>query len=380
MERFVEIFNNSMELICLGLYEKLQNKSEVGDYKYSPLLKKALDKFSVLNLTYSLFDNDLQPILPTNETALITTFNFPIIDLINKLPEDYVDVLSKTEWYCDDTYISMGSNNCYYCSPELFDKLNNDRVYRKASNSLYKELELESQKFINLLFDKNQEEYCEIRAFLQQREHAYISSTMFLEEDAIRNFRNKYKDIFKEAYEKLSYSDALIKICPHCGLILRELDDGTMYCVSERCSRISKGFTKYDELKINIHEIWVLRENVARFIYYPGILEQLIKKELETLGITPTLWPEKDTWDFEFEINGEKWVVDAKDVKNPKTIQKDIMMKENNGIEYDKVIYVVPSDRNKNYLEIIRRKIKDRKKVSCITLPDFKRLLSEVVQ
>lgn len=155
MEKIVEIFNNSMELACLGLYEKQQNKSENGEHKYSPLLKKALDKFSLLNLTYSLFTEDGEPILPSDETALITTFNFPIKNLIDKLPEECSALLRNTDWYWEEAYINLGRENYYYCTSELLDKLNYDRIFRKASKSYYKELELESQKFIDLLFDKS---------------------------------------------------------------------------------------------------------------------------------------------------------------------------------------------------------------------------------
>lgn len=377
MKKFVSIFNNAMELACLGLYEKLQNKSDRGEYRFSHLLKKALDKFALLYITFSLFDEYGKPLVPTDEAALIYTFNFPLNDFIDKLPEEYAEDLRKTEWYTEENYITVGSDNRYYCMPDLLDKLNNDRIYRKAVKSPYKELELTSQKFIELLFERSQEEYCEIRAFLEQRDHAFITSGKFIEDENLRNFRNKYPEIFKAAYEKLNYNRAILKTCPYCGLVLREKDNGMLYCVSDICAYKSKGFTKFGELQVNEEEIWVLRLNVARYIYYPGILEQRIKKLLEKNNIQPILWPDKDTWDFQFSVNGENWVVDGKDVKSPKAIQNDIKMKEEAGIHYDKVIYVVPSYRKKNYLEAVRRNIKNRKRVECLTLPEFERLLKE---
>lgn len=378
MEQFVKIFNNAMELSCLGLYEKVQHKSEQGGYKYSPLLKKALDKFSLLNITYSLFDEKGQPLLPSDEAALINTFNFSIKDLIDKLPEEYQEILNKTEWYSEENYINVGSDNCYYCTPDLLDKLNNDKIYRKASKSLYKELELESQKFINLLFDRTQEEYCEIRTFFEQKDHTFITNSMYMERDNIRNFKNKYTKIFDAAYEKLNYDVASLKICPHCGLVLREMSDGTLYCVSDICSQKSKGFTIYEEAKINEDKVWVLKLNVSRYIYYPGILEQEIKNILEKAKISPILWPDKDTWDFKFDFQNKTWVIDAKDVKNPRTIKEDIIMKQEEGIDYDKVVYVVPQNRKKSYLEAVRRVIKDRNKIQCVTSADFKKLIYEI--
>lgn len=380
MEKFVSIFNSAMELSCLGLYEKLQNKSDQGDYRYSPLLKKALDKFSLLHITYSLFDEEGAPLLPIDEAALVYTFNFSIKELIDKLPGEYAGELCKTEWYTEESYITVGNDNRYYCMPELLDILNNDRIYRKANNSPFKELELTSQKFIQLVFERSQEEYCEIRTFLEKKDYVFITGRMFIEDENIRSFRNKYPEIFKAAYEKLNYTNATLKVCPHCGLILKEMDDDILYCVSERCTYKSKGFTNYEEFQVNGEEIWVLRLNVARYIYYPGILEQQIKEILEKSNIYPILWPDKDAWDFQFELNGKTWVIDAKDVKDPRTIQEDIRTKEEEGIPYDRAIYVVPSHKNENYLEVITRMIKDRQKVECLTLPAFSRLINEEVK
>lgn len=380
MKRFVKIFNNAMELSCLGLYEKVQNVSKQESYKYSLLLKKSLDKFSLLNIAYLLFDKAGNPLLPTDEAALIKRFNHPIKNLIDKLPNEFKELLCNSEWYSEDNFINIGSDNCYYCTPDLLDKLNNDRLYRKANNSPYKELELESQKFIELLFERTQEEYCEIRSFLEQKEHAFITSSMFIENEYIREFRNKYPQIFEAAYEKLNYDNVHLKICHHCGLVLKEMSDGTLYCVSDRCSRKSKGFTIYKEEKINDDRIWVLRLNVSRYIYYPGLLEQDIKKALEKAGTLPVLWPDKDTWDFKFELDGKTCVIDAKDVKNPSAIQEDIKLKQKQGVPYDYVLYVVPSDRNKIYLQAVRRVIEDKEKIQCITFADFKRLINEKLE
>lgn len=378
MERFVEIFKNVMELSCLGLYQKLQYKSEQGEYRYSPILKKVLDKLVLLNINYSLFDEKGKLILPSDEATLINAFNFPLKDLIDRLPKEYQEALKNTEWYYEENYVNVGSDNCYYCTPDLLDKLNNDRVYRKANKSPYKELELQSQKFIELLFDRTQEEYCEIRSFLEQKDHAFITNSMFMEKDDIRSFKNKYTEIFAAAYEELNYDSLYLKLCLHCGLVLKEMNDGTLYCVADRCSKKSKGFTNYNEIRINKDRIWVLRLNVSRYIYYPGILEQNIKRLLEKGGISPVLWPDKDTWDFEFEFEGEKWVVDGKDVKNPRFIKNDIVMKQEQGIKYDRALYVVPSDRTKKYLNAVRRIIEDKKKIKCITFAEFKKLIDGI--
>ena len=88
------------------------------------------------------------------------------------------------------------------------------------------------------------------------------------------------------------------------------------------------------------------------------------------------MWPKKDTWDFEFEFNANKWAIDAKDVKNPMYIIKDIENKEKINDEYNKVIYIVPSDKRKEYLRVINNSIKNKQKFECITLAEFRRLFS----
>lgn len=377
MDGFERIFNEAMELSCLGLFEKSQMSSEKGEYKQSKLLKKALDKFSLLNITCQPADNKNESMFPSDETALIKTFNFPVMNLINKLPEELRSLLKDSEWQYYDNLVNTGTDNCYYCTEELNEKINDDSAYRKASNAPKKELEFQSQKFIRLLFLRTQEEYCEIRSFFEDKRHVYITNKMFLEDDSIKAFKDKYPEIFEAAYEKLSYGKTTLKLCKHCGLVLREMSDGSKYCVSERCSQKSDSFSRYDEAFIDDSGIWVLKMNVACYIYYPGVLEQAIRKVLDKVGITYDLWPDMDTYDFKFSYQGKIYVVDVKDIKNPRFIQQDIMDKQEKEIPYDKVIYVVPSDTVGTYLRAVNRVIKDRNKISCVKITEFKKILEE---
>lgn len=383
-EYFIKVFQSAMELCILGLYEKEEKKSNLiqkDEYVQSPLLKKALDKFSLLNYTYSLSDSEETLILPTNEVSLIETFNFPIKILIDRLPEKKRQKLVATDWYMDDAYVSIGSDRNYYCTPELLDKLN-ERIYRKAIKSSFKELELKSQKFIELLFERNKDEYVEIRNFFQQKEHAYITGSKFIESDVLLQFKKKYLDIFEAAYQKLMISNknetTILKVCDHCGLVLKEMQDEMLYCVSDRCAKKTKGFTKYKEIEVGSEELWVLRQNVARFIYYPGILEQHIKEFLIKENYNFKLWPDWDKWDFEITIDDQTWVVDAKDVKKPNALFQDILLRENEDLsQIHRVLYVVPSDRS-SYVDAVNRMIQNKEKIKCLTFPDFKKMMKEM--
>lgn len=378
---FTGIFQHAMELSILGLYEKEEMKSkhnQNNEYIQSPLLKKALDKFSLLNITFSLYDQHGAPIFPTDEASLIKTFNFPINDVIDRLPESKRQYLIATDWYMDDAYVSIGFNHEYYCTPELLDKLN-ERIYRKVKSSPYKELELQSQKFIELLFDREQREYEEIRNFFQQKESVYITGRMFIETEAFMQFKKDYPEIFVTAYRQLNIDHTILKICDHCGLVLKEMNDGMLYCVSDRCERKTNGFTRYQEMEVAMEEIWVLRQNVARYIYYPGLLEQRIKEFLIKEGLKYKIWPEKDAWDFKFIIGGQTWIVDAKDVKNPNVIKRDIWLKEENDdlSNFDKILYIVPHDR-KTYVDAVNHGVRYKEKIQCLTYPNFERMVKEM--
>lgn len=374
MRNLIDLFNDAMDLACLGIVEKKELLEREGSF-YSKLLKKSLDKFVLINFMYKSSKENNKDIFPQDETELFKMLSNDIYKVIDNMPEEIKEDLKGTDWYYEDALIHIGRNNSFYCTENLWDMINNTRKFRNVKNSKNKELELISYYFIERLFEKTQEEYCEIRNFLEQKNHCYITSTVYRKDDYIKEFKRKYEDIFEAAYEKINYKVGKIKICKHCGLVLRELEDGTLYCVSDRCAKKTKGFAKYDEVQIN-DEILVLRENVARYIYYPGLLEQKIKKELNKKGIKPVMWPKKDTWDFEFEFNANKWAIDAKDVKNPMYIIKDIENKEKINDEYNKVIYIVPSDKRKEYLRVINNSIKNKQKFECITLAEFRRLFS----
>lgn len=371
MENFVRIFNDAMELACLGLYEKKNIKYEERMFKFSPILKKSLDKFSLLNYMINSKYHIKEDFFPTNETQLIKAFNLDINELIDELPEEMKKEIEKTDWYMEEAFVGVGKDNCYYCTESLLDIINNDRAFRKASKARTKELELASQKFIYELFKREQDEYCEIRNFLEQKKYTFITNQMFLKDETIQNFKKKYPAIYDAAYESINF--AKIKICKHCGLVLRELSDGTLYCASERCSKKTNGFSDAPEIQIN-EEIIVLKENVARYIYYPGVLEQKIASILRKKKIDFIQWPNKDEWDFEFNYRGQIWKIDAKDVKNPNYIIKE---KKKEKSEYDKGIYVVPSDRKKIYLDRIRRSVDDSNKFKCMTVVEFKRMIEE---
>lgn len=369
MDRFYKIFNEAMELIILGLYEKKYIKNVDFNYDYSPLLKKGLDKISLLNLMY--FGN--QEIFPTNEYDLIQSMSKPLSNLIDKLPDEYKKIIkSKEDWYLDGNFISTSVEGKYYIEEDLNDLIFGSRKFRKSIKYLKNaEFELQSQKFFELMMQKSQNEYVEIRNFLEQRDHTYLTNSMMLQSDEIMNFKLKYDDIMNLAYEEVNYLEKDIKLCPYCNLVLREKDNGDLYCISDKCSKKTKGFIDVKPLILN-ENIFVLKHSVAYSIYYFGMLEQDIKNILDKNNIKYKLWPNFDEYDFELEFNNKKIAIDAKNVKKYKYIINDINQMSQIKNDYDLVLYVVPNDKPKYYLEAVNKSI-NNKKYRCITLSKLRK-------
>ena len=86
------------------------------------------------------------------------------------------------------------------------------------------------------------------------------------------------------AYEEVNYLEKDIKLCPYCNLVLRQKDNGDLYCISDKCSKKTKGFFDVKPLTLN-ENIFVLKHSVAYSIYYFGMLEQDIKKILDKNNI-----------------------------------------------------------------------------------------------
>ncbi len=329
------------------------------------MLKKGLDKFSLLNLVYFRGEN----ILPTNEHDLIRTFNKPIRELVNKLPDQYIELIkNKNDWNLDSEFISTTSKCNYYIEEDLNYLIFSNRKFKKAIEHVRNtEFELECQRFFDLMVSKTQEEYIEIRDFLEQRNHTYLTNSMLLENEEIMKFNKKYSDIIDLAYERIPYYDHGIKICPYCNLVLKEKEDGSLYCISKKCSRKTKGFLNVKNTRIS-GEVLALSHSVAYSIYYFGMLEQDIKLILNKNHIKYNLWPNFDTYDFEIYINKEKWALDAKDVKDYHYVIDDINEMSTEVNNYDRIFYVVPNDKDKGYyLDNINKNI-NHHKYKCITL------------
>lgn len=369
MDDFIKEFLLAFDLTLLGLYKKKQ-KSNGKTYVYCGVLKKALDKFSYLNEKYQLLDGNNEYILPFNENMLITTFEKPISYMLEKLPEKYHNVMQASRLYNLDALISTGNQYTYYLLPEAFEILER-REFFKAKDKYNTEFEYKGQKLYLEMINKGQTNYETIRSYLIQPENVYLLTDRFSQTEEQERFIKDFPDIFNMCYDKLPEGTKEIKICPCCGLVIRENQGKDLHCVSQYCTQHSKGWINARSIKID-GTVMALNDVVSHNIYYPGQLEMSIKTILTKKKIKYDLWTDMDEWDFKVTFeDGSEWLIDAKVVENPYWIESDIEKKAKKSYSAEKIIYVVPNRRSKKYLECIRKNIYNKDQIYCMKLNEL---------
>ncbi|MGH4120856.1 hypothetical protein [Clostridium sp.] len=367
MNNFIEDFSLAFDLTLLGLYKK-KNSDEEG--VYCALLKKALDKFSYLNEKYRLLGANDEYVFPFHENMLITTFEKPLSYMLDKLPQKFRQDIQSSRLYHLDALLTTGNNHTYHLLPEAFEILER-REFFKSKDKYNAELEYKGQKLYLEMINKGQLEYEEIRSFLTQQENAYIVVDRFSQTEEQQRFIKGFPDICYMAYNKLPESTKEIKVCPCCGLVIRENDGKDLRCVSQYCSQHSKGFINVKSVKID-SSVMILNEVVAHNIYYPGQLEMQIKTILNKKKLEYILWPNMDEWDFNIMFkDGSEWLIDAKVVENPYWIQADIEEKITENCSAEKIIYVVPNRRSQKYLQCVRKSIGSKNMIYCMKLNEL---------
>jgi hypothetical protein len=373
LNNFIEEFLLAFDLTILGLYKKKQrNNNET--YVYCGVLKKALDKFSYLNEKYQLLDENNEYVLPFHENMLITTFEKPLSYMIDKLPEKYYRIMKESRLYNLDSLITIGNKYTYYLLPEAFEILER-REFLKSKDKYNSEFEYKGQKLYLEMVKKGQIIYEIIRSYLIKPENVYLFTDRFSQTEEQERFIKEFPDIFNMCYDKLPEGTKEIKICSHCGMVIKENQGKDLHCVSSYCAQRNKGWINARSIKVD-GVVLVLNDVVAHNIYYPGQLEMSIKNILDEKKLKYNLWPNMDEWDFKvtFEDNSE-WFIDAKVVENPYWIESDIEQKVEKNYSAEKIIYVVPNRRSKKYLECIRRNIHNKDQIYCMKLNELESAL-----
>ena len=372
MEKFFEKFDKMVNYGFLGIYKRLVLSEENSKEKFVPALSKACAIGAFLNLKYKFYE-DNEPILPETEYQLFRMFEFPLRKLIDKLPEEYRNYIKTKHIYYLEAFISQLEEGKVVITEEGYEILQNSELY--ASKNMWDQMgEYNGQRIFREMIKEN---YVECRMFLERSQNTYIPENSVKQSDEQTKFIKLHSELFSMCYSK-NTRDRLYR-CKRCGMILKENKLNVFSCISKKCNE------KLDE-KIEIKMFgngWVMNDIVARYIYYPGQLEQKIKRLLDKGVKQKTvrqyqIWPGKreglfDTWDFEVIMNdGSSLLIDAKDVKNPRWIIWD----ERECKDGSEFFYVVPNDRKKSYLDQVNNHsncIKDHAR--CIRVRELKKMI-----
>ena len=261
MSDFLRDFSSAFDFTLMGLYKKKQLiYSEDG--VYCSTLKKGLDKFAYLNKMYNLLDKKGQFILPFHETMLIKTFSKPLSYMIEKLPDEYKSIMKDSSFYSISELITIGDNNTYYLLQEAFEILER-REFFKSKDKKYTEFEYKGQKLYLEMISNGQKDYESIRSFLINPKNTCIFANRFFQTEEQEKFIKQFPKVFSLAYDKLPEETKEVKICAHCGLVLKENRENQLHCVSKYCTQYSKGWLKFNSKKIN-ETAMVLNEIAAQ--------------------------------------------------------------------------------------------------------------------
>lgn len=372
MKIFLENFNKMINYGFLGIYKRLVQSEENIETQFIPALTKACGISAFLNFKYEL-QREGKRILPETEYQMFKMFEIPLAETIDALPEEYKAVIKeKTIYYGLEALFEGTENGKGVLTEEGYLMLGNSALY--ASKDAEDQMgEYNGQ----LIFEELcKGDYIKNRMFLEEARNVYIPENAISQSDEQTRFIKAFPELFKMCYQKNTRTS--LYRCKRCGMILRENKKGIFSCVSKKCNEHLEQKTE-----IEMHGSgWIMNDIVARNIYYPGQLEQTIKKVLDE-GINKgtvkdyALWPGKyegryDTWDFKVEMtDGKVFLIDAKDIEYPHWIITD----NREYLEGAEFIYVVPNDKTKSYVEQINDHISCIGKVQCVRVRELKKMI-----
>lgn len=372
MKEFVESFRKMMDYGFLGVYKRQKMSEENVKTRFVAALTKACGIGAFLNLKYELI-KDGAPILPQTENQLFKMFELPLAEIINDLPEKYrCTVIESTNYYDVEALLESTGKGKVIITEEGYIMLTENKLHASKD-----EMDQISEYNGQVIYEELcKGDYVKNRHFLERAENVYIPENAISQSDEQAKLIKAYPELFRMCYVRNTRAN--LYRCKRCGMVLRENKIGVFSCVSQKCNaQLDK------KIEIEMHGPgWVMNDIAARNIYYPGQLEQAIKKIIEAgkeIGTVEQyeLWPGKhegiyDTWDFKVQMNnGRILLVDAKDVENPHWIIND-RREFLDGAEF---IYVVPDDKSKIYLNQINDHKSFVGKAQCIRVKELKKLI-----
>lgn len=372
MKEFVEKFKKMVDYGFLGIYRRQKLDEESVKTRFVPALTKACGIGAFLNCKY-LLSKDGKKVLPETEFNMFKMFQYPLSEVIDAFPEKLRNaVIENTSYYGIEALFEESEKGKGVITEDGYLMLGNSKLY--ASKDKTDQMsEYDGQMIYEELCKGD---YARNRNFLECAKNVYIPENEIHQSEDQKQFKKANQELFDMCYQK--NNRVSLYRCKRCGMVLRENKSGVFSCVSKKCNA---QLDKKTEIEMQ-GPGWIMNDIAARNIYYPGRLEQEIKKILEQ-GIENgmvreyILWPGKregiyDTWDFKVYMkDGQVILMDAKDVEHPHWIITDSR-------EYVKGAdfwYIVPNDKSKTYVDQIKNHSACAGKIDCLRVKELKRFM-----
>ena len=353
----------AMQLITVGLYEK-DRKKKKGEYFYSKRLIHGINIFQSLNYKYNRESFDFNQL---HEQRFI-------IDYAMKPVYTWFDGWENTE------NLKLEEQEFYYMG-ELVGDIGHGMFYVNDCCEDYVQYYVEK----DIIAGIEQRTVYDCLKLLEQDDYVYLRKYMIqhpiIDQGDLRKLKLRYSQkemalqAIEAAYEEIKGN---YYICPECGWTLKK-EKFKMICQSRYCTvkkPMPESLVKIEENSGKLR----LKRGVMKYICVPGKLELEIQEYCQKYNVQNFLWPELDKYDVEIIFdNGERWAVDAKQVRNPYFLRTNI--RNAGGFpegDYKKAIYVIPDEFKKertDYTEIIEEELKriGKDNIFCVTLSKLKK-------
>ncbi len=372
MANQVEIARDALLLLAIGLVEQeqaLEHGKAESAVQLNPRLRQGWEK-----LSYLCFSRGILP--PRTLPELVTWLRQPVKswegigDLLDL--NTYADAL-----LLDDAYPS------YLC-----EELGSDMAGMR-----YPRLELEDEHFRELQRVCQElhlaTNYSAAREFLIRTP---LLTDVITQISADTKWHDVVRPLLRNCYETIPEACILNKgkrrlicRCPYCGWVL-EWRCSEAHCVQGSvCAQIKGDLSAAEDWLVYENTMMRTKEGIQRFVVQPEMSLIALVDALKTVrGVYCQLFPGLDAYDLliTFVEGGQRWAVDAKDVRNPSQLAKNLNDQPFASVaSWDRAFYVFPDYRaTPTYLQRFRTHWQYQPDVTFMKLRDFIKFVKQTAE
>jgi hypothetical protein len=369
-EKIRQIANEALVLIATGLIEQSQ-AIEAGKLEsavqLNPYVRQGWEK-----LSYVCFSKGKLP--PRTLPELVGWLRQPVLSWAG-IGELFDLDSSRDEPLLEDAFPSY---LCETIGDELAGVLDTrleleDQYFRKLKQACHE---------LHLVADYSAAREFLIRAPILTDVIAQISASGRWHPKIISLLRNCYEEI-PEACLRRRGQQQVVYRCPHCGWALEWRGNEATCVKGGVCGQIVGDLRDAAEWLPYEPGMMRTREGIQRFVVQPELtLIEMVDNLRLVPGIICELFPEIDAYDLRvtFVEGGQRWAVDAKDVRSPSRLAKTLNDSPFTRLPiWDQAFYLIPDYRaTAAYLQRFRTHWNPQPDVRVKKMSSFARLVRRV--